>query len=550
MVVTDTPLEQRIARVMDELRVGVLVQGPRLEILHSNKAARSLLGLSEDELLERTSFDPAWTIVHEDGTIYPAEVRPAAVALSTGRAVRNVVMGIERPELRDRVWLLVDVEPAFDAEGRVVEVVSTLTDISDRKRLEESLFKAQKLESLGRLAGGIAHDFNNLLTGMQSYTVMVQDELPANAPARGDLDEVLAASERAVDLTQRLLTFASRQVTSPQLVEVGDALSAVERLLSRLLGEQVDLTVRSEPGCGPIRVDPAQFEQVLINLAVNARDAMPAGGALSIRASNVTVASPAAGAGAADAALPAGEYVAIEVIDTGMGMDAETRERLFEPFFTTKDVGKGAGLGLAIVHGVVEKHDGYLVVESEVGKGTAFRIYLPRATVDSSHVPAARATAVPRGNECILLVEDEEQVRILAARILERLGYTVLQARDGQDALAVAEGTSLPIALVVSDVVMPRLGGPALCAELRARWPALPVLLVSGYAPDLSALTHPFLAKPYTRDSLAREGARGPRHAPLSRSSPLGAGSRRRPRRRSSRPPRRAPTSCARSRGR
>ncbi len=498
--------EERFRRLIAELHVGVLVQGPRLEILISNEAARRLLGLSEDQLHGRTSYDPVWGIVREDGTPYPAELRPAATVLATGRAVRNVVMGIDRPALKDRVWLLVDVEPGLDDQGRVVEVVSTLTYLSERKRLEASLMRAQKLESIGRLAGGVAHDFNNLLTAIMSYTAMARDELPEGSRARADLGETLAAAERAAALTRQLLTFASRQITLPKVVAVPEALEAVEKLLARLIGEHVELSVRADAGCWATRIDPAQLEQVLMNLAVNARDAMPSGGRLSIVASNVVVEDGSASSEASEGGVPDGEYVVIRVADTGQGMDEQTRQHIFEPFFTTKEFGQGTGLGLAIVYGVVEKHGGHVTVESVLGRGTAFSVYLPRG--ESAESPSRRReprSDVPRGRERILLVEDEEPVRALAVRILERQGYVVLSARDGEEALAISRSDPKEIALLVTDIVMPKINGRRLAADITAQRPELRVLLVSGYTNNRSAIGEPFLSKPYTPESLAKK---------------------------------------------
>jgi PAS domain S-box-containing protein len=491
--------DDRFQRLICNLQVGVLVQGPRLEVVFSNAAARRLLGLSEDQLHGRTSFDPSWRIVREDGSVYSAEARPAATVFATGNPVRNVVMGIDRPALGDRIWLLVDVEPEFDAGGRVVEVVSTLTDLSERKRLEASLLRAQKLESIGRLAGGVAHDFNNLLTVIVSYTTMARNDLAPESRARRDLDETLAAADRAASLTRQLLTFASRQITAPRVVNVAEALFTVERLLSRLIGEQVELTVSAEERCGSTRIDPAQLEQVLVNLSVNARDAMPAGGRLSIRAENVSV-SPG------DASVVAGEYVVVRVADTGHGMDEPTRQRIFEPFFTTKEFGQGTGLGLAIVYGVVEKHGGHVTVQSRIGQGTEFSVYLPRVESAVRAAPRREPSVAPRGRERVLVVEDETPVRDLAVRILEQHGYEVMQARDGDEAAIIARREPGRIALLVTDIVMPKMDGRALATELRHHRSDMSVLLVSGYAADPTAAEgwH-FLAKPYTPDSLAKK---------------------------------------------
>jgi CheY-like chemotaxis protein len=286
-------------------------------------------------------------------------------------------------------------------------------------------------------------------------------------------------------------------VTTPKVIRVRDALTTVQRLLAKLIGEHVELVIGADPDLWPTLIDPAQLEQVLMNLAVNARDAMPRGGRLTIHASNVPSDPRVDELGA--------DHVLIRVADTGHGMDDETRRHVFDPFFTTKEVGQGTGLGLAIVHGVVEKHGGRVTVQSAPGQGTEFGIYLPRAEEGPALAPRGRHSDAPKGHERVLLVEDEGPVRALAVRILEHQGYTVLSARNGEEALEAVRASREPIALVITDVVMPKLDGQALATRLKALRPEIRVLLVSGYTADHTAIDGPFLAKPYTPDALSKK---------------------------------------------
>ena len=381
--------------------------------------------------------------------------------------------------------------------------------VADRTRAlaqsQAALVRTQRLEAVGRLAGGVAHDFNNLLTVIRGYASLLRQTLPHPDPRGDDVVEIDRAAQRGAALTQQLLAFASRQPGEPRLVDPAELLEGVEGLLRRLVGEHVAVEIHAPRGTGPVRIDPAQLEQVLANLAANARDAMPGGGTLRIEVGSVTLDS------AVRARLPdaqPGDYVELRVRDTGIGMAPDVISRIFEPFFTTKRAGHGTGLGLATSYGVVRQAGGHIDVESTPGGGSTFHVYLPRADGVAEPLVAPRVAPAPtRGAETILLAEDTAAVRDILARVLRSNGYTVLTATDGEDAVAVAARHDGPIDLLVSDVAMPRLAGPLAAARIRAARPELRVLLMSGYAesPDLETIEPgELLLKPFEPDAFAR----------------------------------------------
>ena len=391
--------------------------------------------------------------------------------------------------------------------GHIVRAWGTQRDITAQRRLEEQIRQAVKVEAVGRLAGGIAHDFNNILTAILGTTQLLQRELGPDDPHYTDVEEIRLAAERAADLTRQLLAYSRRQVLAPRVLDLNAVVLSLDHMLRRLIGEDVALINALAPQVAAVRADPGQIEQVIVNLALNARDAMPGGGTLTMDTANVEL--DAAFARTHPGAVP-GSYVRLRVRDSGTGMDAGTRAHMFEPFFTTKSVGKGTGLGLATVYGIVKQSGGYISVESEPGRGSVFTILLPR----TSDTPDATAsTALPdqpaRGTETILLVEDEEAVRTLSDRVLSKLGYSVLPAQSGADALRVAERHRGPIDLVLTDVVMPGLSGRDLVRQLAAVRPGTKVLYISGYSDEAIArhgVLDPgtaFLQKPFTPDRLA-----------------------------------------------
>src|SRR5213080_4495423 len=391
--------------------------------------------------------------------------------------------------------------------GRRAEQV-VINDVTERKRLEEQFRQAQKMEAVGRLAAGVAHDFNNLLTAILGTTDLMLEDLPPGDPDREGLLDIRSASERAAVLTRQLLTFSRQQVVSPQVLRLNDLILELEKLLRRLLGEDVAIRVAVAPDCGGVKADPGQLEQVIVNLAVNARDAMPNGGRLTLETKNVDL---DADYPTDRVTIPAGRYVMLAVTDTGTGMDAQTKARIFEPFFTTKPVGKGTGLGLATVYGIVKQFGGYIWVDSEPQGGTTFRIYLPEVQEAAPQPGAAVASVAGDGSETVLLVEDEAMVRTLARKALEAHGYRVLEAGAAPAALELSERHVGPINLLLTDVVMPGMSGRELAHRLLQGRGTLRVLFMSGYTDD-AVLRHgvleegmAYLQKPFTPDKLARK---------------------------------------------
>ncbi len=374
---------------------------------------------------------------------------------------------------------------------------------------QDQLRQAQKMEAVGRLAGGVAHDFNNLLTAIMGYSDLLMSGLAEGDPRRGDLEQIKHAADRAASLTRQLLAFSRRQVLQPRVLDLNAVVGSIEKMLQRLIGEDIDLVTVLDPALGRVKADPGQLEQILMNLAVNARDAMPQGGKLTIETTNVELDGAYAGQ---HVAVRPGSYVMMAVSDTGCGMDAETRSHLFEPFFTTKEVGKGTGLGLATVYGIVKQSGGSIWAYSEPGRGATFKIYLPRfeESAGAQVVVAPPAKSVG-GSETILLVEDDEAVRSLAGDVLQRHGYTVLEARHGAEALVISERHAGPIALMLTDVVMPGKRGHEVAGQLAAGRPDMKVLYMSGYTDN--GIVHQgvldagmaFLAKPFTPSALARK---------------------------------------------
>ncbi|MEO7909568.1 MAG: response regulator [Roseiflexaceae bacterium] len=442
-----------------------------------------------------------------------AEVRQQAKQL-------QATVGTLEHEIAERERVQAELRQAHDGlEQRVRERTVGLAEVNqalraevtERKRLEAQLIQSQKMESIGRLAGGIAHDFNNLLMAISGYAELAADGLPADHIVHDDLHEIRKAAGRAGGLTQQLLTFARKQVMDPHVMDLSDMVRDVEKLLGRLIGEHIEIIVAPAPDLRHVKVDIGQIEQLLINLAVNARDAMPNGGTLTIQVENVLLdqQDPII----ADADLVPGAYLRMTVSDTGTGMDAETQTHLFEPFFTTKETGQGTGLGLATCYGVVKQHAGHITCNSELGKGTTFDIYLP-CVDEAPDEQAARAEPpeLPRGDERLLLVEDEATVRTLIARSLRDLGYTIVELSNGEQALQYVETHPRErFDLLLTDVVMPRLGGEQLAEQLVASDPALKVLFISGYS-NSAKLTHGrlqaeqlVLTKPFAPSLLAQQ---------------------------------------------
>jgi PAS domain S-box-containing protein len=381
-------------------------------------------------------------------------------------------------------------------------------DIRDRKQLEEQLRQSQKMEALGQLAGGVAHDFNNLLTVILGFAGMMVDEMPTGVLQRAGATAIVDAANQGARLTRQLLTFSRKAVVEVQLLDLNAVVTEAETLLRRTVGEEVTLTTTLAPNLRAVKVDPGLLRQVIMNLAVNARDAMTGGGQVAIETSGVTLGDDYA---ATHPDVPAGDYVLLAVTDNGSGMAPQVRVRMFEPFFTTKPIGRGTGLGLAVVHGVARQCGAHIEVDSEPGIGTSFRIYFPAAAESAAAVqsPESRTAGSLSGTETILLVEDEIEVRRLVRTVLERYGYTALEAENGVDAVRIAETYPNPIAMVITDVVMPGMNGREVAERVQQRWPGVRVLYMSGYTDDVvvnRGIQHhevAFLEKPFAPDTLA-----------------------------------------------
>jgi two-component system cell cycle sensor histidine kinase/response regulator CckA len=393
-------------------------------------------------------------------------------------------------------------------QGGVVHADGTLSDVTQRRQLEDSLRQAQKMEAIGQLTGGIAHDFNNMLAAVIANTHFLVQELAVGDPRRTDAEEIRTSAERAAALTRQLLAFSRRQVLQPAILDLNGAMSGLEKMLRRLIGEDIDLQICPTAGLGAVSADAGQIEQVIMNLVVNARDAMPSGGRLTIETANVTL--DERHSTAVDPVV-AGEYVMLAVSDNGCGMTPETKKRLFEPFFTTKEVGKGTGLGLSTCYGIVRQSGGHIWADSELGRGTVFKIYLPRVDAQPAEALAAAESPSLNGKETVLVVEDDDRVRTAVIRMLAARGYRVLPACDGWEAVGVARTHDGPIHLIVSDVVMPGCNGPEMVQTVQMLSPTTRALFMSGYT-DHAVLRHEalrsglnFIQKPFAPDMLARK---------------------------------------------
>ncbi len=478
--------ETRFRRLAESGIIGVTVSDADGRILEANDAFLGMTGCSREQLL---AGEVVWELLAPAG-------RDASAGARASEAEYRCKDG-------RRVPVLVALAPLENGE-----YISIALDLSERKRLEEQFRQAQKMEAVGRLAGGIAHDFNNMLSVILSYAEMIGADLDADEPLRADVEQISAAAVRATELTRQLLAFSRQQVLEPKVLSLNNIVAGMEKMLRRLLGADITLTVLPESGLWNVEADPGQIEQIVMNLAVNARDAMPQGGKLTIRTANVELDADYA---AVHHDVQPGAYVMLAASDTGIGIDAATQARIFEPFFTTKEKGKGTGLGLATVFGIVKQSRGHIWVYSEPGEGATFKVYFPRVSgaeaVSSNRPPLASL----HGDETILLVEDDAQVRTLARSILRRHGYVVLEAANGGEALLICEQHGAKIDLLLTDVVLPLMSGRQIAERLRAMRPGLKVLFMSGYTDD-AILQHgildsgvAYLQKPLTPASLTRK---------------------------------------------
>lgn len=484
--------------ILDSVPALIFYKNREHRLVRINQAHAQCYGLPKEQIEGKTDA--------ELGSPYAAEyLQDDLSVMTTGNPLRGVIEQFHTPT--GTRWIQTEKVPHRDVQGNIIGLVGLAVDITDRKQLEEQLRQSQKLEAIGQLAGGIAHDFNNLLTIINGYSEILLEETGANDPRYLMLEEIGNAGRRAAALTHQLLAFSRKQVLEPRVLDLNKLVMNMQRMLSRLICEDIELHTALTTGHAYVVADPGQLEQVLLNLVVNARDAMPRGGQLTIETASVSVSDTCR---EPLHKVPPGDYVLLMVRDTGCGMDTLTQSHIFEPFFTTKLAGQGTGLGLATVFGIVKQSEGQILVDTEPGMGTCFRIYLPQATCNSV-CPNSNPdiNTVTRGHETVLLVEDDDSVRALVHRILRGLGYRVLEAIDGDDALHLAAQFSGPIHLVITDLVMPRLRGDELARRLGSLRPDIKVLFVSGYCQDrgveqdfLNGQVY-LLPKPFTPAALA-----------------------------------------------
>jgi two-component system, cell cycle sensor histidine kinase and response regulator CckA len=500
-LVAQEELFSLIAENAADMIAVVTADGKRL---YNSPSYQKLLGYSLEEL-EKTS---AYEQIHPDDIAAVTAAAQEARTTGVGRRLEY------RVRHKSGEWRVLEstASPVRNAAGAVEKLVIVNRDITERRELEQQLVLSQRLEAVGKLSGGIAHDFNNLLGVIIGYSEALQQSIDPENPLREAIDEIQKAGQRAATLTQQLLAFSRKQVLEPKILDLNSIVEDMRKMLRRLIGEDIELNFNMPADLGRVKADRGQLEQVILNLAVNARDAMPHGGELKIETANAQL-------GEKDVlryryVIP-GRYIVLKVSDTGVGMDAKTKSHIFEPFFTTKEKGKGTGLGLATVYGIVKQSGGYIWLESEPGQGTTFRIFLARA--EGVEEEAAPAEPVKRGDgpRTILLVEDEPSLHKLTHRTLKDMGYTVLEATDAAQAIDVARNTDAPIDLLLTDVIMPGMSGGDLAKKLSPENPHMRVLFMSGYtdgAIEIRGSLPPgmtVLRKPFTRDVLLRtvEGA-------------------------------------------
>jgi two-component system cell cycle sensor histidine kinase/response regulator CckA len=492
----------RFARFFNNTPVAIATVGRTGRVVQANAPFTRLFGNlpRTGEAGEGPSIFSA--VRQGEGAQLEAALKAAAESQSDISPLELHVAG--EAERSVRVWII----PVSDVEGEGEVAILYALDTTDFRQVQEQLAQSQKMNAVGQLAGGVAHDFNNVLQAIIGYSDLLLANHRPTDPSFQDIMQIKQNANRAASLVRQLLAFSRRQTLRPEVLNVNDRLYELSMLLKRLLGERVELDLSHGRDLWYVKADVNQFEQVVVNLAVNARDAMPTGGKLAIRTGNVT-ASEAARLNVGG--MPPADYVVIEVADTGTGMSSEVIEKIFEPFFTTKEVGKGTGLGLSTVFGIVKQSGGFIDVDSTLGQGTTFRIYLPRhvptleePVEDLKAEPVKKPAADLTGQGTILLVEDEDPVRAVNARALTARGYTVLEAASGVEAMQIIEERGTSVDLVVSDVVMPEMDGPTLLGELRKLYPDLKVIFVSGYAEDAFKKNLPegeefnFLPKPFS----------------------------------------------------
>ncbi|MCL5746102.1 MAG: PAS domain S-box protein, partial [Acidobacteria bacterium] len=491
---------RKLSQVAEQIPVAVVITDTAGTIEYVNSAFTAISGYTHDEALGKNPR------ILKSGEMRPEEYRHLWSSITAGREWA----GVFHNKAKDGrlYWERAVIAPIVDARGSITNFVGIKEDITEQKKLEEQFRQSQKMEAVGRLAGGVAHDFNNLLTVINGYSNLLLTRLPESDPSREMASQIYNAGERAADLTQQLLAFSRRQPAQPQPLNINKTIEQTRTMLERLLGEDIRLVMRLDPGVCLVMADSGQIHQIVMNLAVNARDAMPGGGTLTIETATVEVDQ---GLASLHSDAVPGSYVMLAVSDTGVGMDAEMLEHIFEPFYTTKAAGKGTGLGLSMVYGVVRQYGGWIGVYSEPGRGSTFKIHLPRLRDDTAQdCTTGPEPAAMKGSETILVVEDQPDVRKFAAAVLRGCGYRVLEAARGEDALLVAAGHPGPIQLMLTDAVMPGMSGMELARRFESSRPDMTVVFMSGYGENVIAqggMISPdvnYLSKPFSADALVQ----------------------------------------------
>jgi two-component system, cell cycle sensor histidine kinase and response regulator CckA len=490
--------EDRFHAFMDNSPAVAFMKDEDGRFIYVNQRFERFFKLTRQQWLGKTDFDlwPEETArqLRANDEVILAEDKPA-----------EIFEAFPGPDGTLHYWLVFKF-PVKDQTGRRF-LGGMAVDITERRQLEQQLRQAQKMEAIGNLAGGVAHDFNNIVTIITGYSDMLLSRIGPEGPMRRELEQIKKAGDRAHSLTRQLLAFSRRQMLQPKVLDLNAVVTNLEPMLQRLIGENIDLVIELKPELGQVKADPGQVEQVIMNLAINGRDAMPQGGKLLLETDNAELDEAYA---RRHLPMPPGSYVHLAVSDTGHGMDAATQARIFEPFFTTKEQGKGTGLGLSTVYGIVKQSGGYIWVSSERGQGTTFKIYLPRVVAPADSVPPdTHWSSLPQGMETVLLVEDEPEVRWLVRDMLRHLGYTVLEARHGIEAQVQSIQHPGPIHLLITDVVMPQMSGRQIAERLTPEHPETKVLYMSGYTDDavvrhgVLAAHMAFLQKPFSPEALA-----------------------------------------------